>query len=48
MRVRTANDLLPWVRFFLVAVGEIPVKGRETFRRILDLKEDVEQKRIGD
>lgn len=25
MRVRTANDLLRWVRFFLAAVGEISV-----------------------
>jgi len=46
MRVRTSNDLLQWVKFFLVAVTETSKKGITTFKDILKLKEDIERKRI--
>ena len=46
MRVRTSNDLLQWIKFFLVAVTETSKKGIDTFKKILVLKEDVERKRI--
>lgn len=42
MRVRTAGDLNQWVRFFLAGVLEIATKGRETFEKILALKDEVE------
>jgi Fic family protein len=46
MRVRTANDVTQWVKFFLVAVAETSKKGIETLSRILALKEAIEGKRI--
>ena len=46
MRVRTHNDILHWVKFFLVAVLETSKKGITTFQKILKLKEEVERKRI--
>lgn len=42
MRARTANDLGYWVRFFLAGVLETAAKGRETFRKILALRTEVE------
>lgn len=42
--VRTTDDLGQWVRFFLVAVRETAQQGRETFERILNLRQEVEQK----
>lgn len=45
MRVRTANDLIHWVRFFLRGVTETATKGRDVFRQILDLR-NVADKRI--
>lgn len=42
MRARTAGDLNQWVRFFLAGVLEIANKGRETFEKILTLKDEVE------
>ncbi|HET6914010.1 MAG TPA: Fic family protein [Rhodanobacteraceae bacterium] len=44
MRVRLANDLIHWVRFFLQGVAETATKGREVFRQILALRTDVEQR----
>lgn len=44
MRARTANDLNHWVRFFLAGVLEIATKGRDTFRDILVLQREVEEK----
>lgn len=37
MRVRQANDLVHWVRFFLQGVAETATKGRDVFRDILTL-----------
>lgn len=44
MQARTANDLNHWVRFFLAGVLETATKGRDTFRRILALRGEVEAK----
>ena len=44
MRVRTANDLNHWVRFFLQGVAETAAKGRDVFRQILALRTEVEQR----
>ena len=38
MRVRVANDLNHWVRFFLKGVAETAGKGRDVFRQILELR----------
>jgi Fic family protein len=46
MRVRTNNDLLQWIRFFLVAVTETSKQGIATFKNILALREDVESRRL--
>lgn len=44
MRVRTANDLGHWIRFFLAGVLEIASKGRDTFKQILVLRQEMEVK----
>ncbi len=46
MRVRTSNDLLQWITFFLVAVTETSKQGIATFKKILALKEDCETRRL--
>ncbi len=43
MRVRTSNDMVHWVRFFLRGVAETAVKGRDVFSQILSLRTRVEQ-----
>ena len=43
-RVRVSGDLIHWVRFFLKGVAETSVKGRDTFGKILALRNDVEQR----
>ncbi|MBI5329821.1 MAG: Fic family protein [Betaproteobacteria bacterium] len=43
MRVRVSHDLIHWVRFFLAGVAETATKGREVFRQILTLRQEVEQ-----
>lgn len=45
-RARTANDLLQWIRFFLVAVTETSKQGIATFKSILALREDIESRRL--
>ena len=40
--VRTSNNLIQWIKFFLVAVCETSDKGINTFREILKLKEKIE------
>lgn len=42
--VRETDDLGQWVRFFLVAVRETARQGRDTFDRILDLRDRAEEK----
>jgi hypothetical protein len=44
MVVRHSNDLVHWVKFFLVAVIEIAVKGKKTFHEILNLKNEIDGK----
>lgn len=43
MRVRLANDMSHWVRFFLAGVAETATKGRDVFRAILSLRTEAEQ-----
>lgn len=47
MRVRVGNDLIHWVRFFLQGVTETAIKGRDTFRQILVLRNEVEHQVLG-
>ena len=44
--VRTKNDLLQWIKFFLVGIIETSQKGIYTFKNILKLKDDVEDKKL--
>jgi len=46
MRARTANDVLQWIRFFLIAVTETAKEGIATFISILRLREDIETRRL--
>ena len=43
MRVRTSNDLIHWMRFFLNGVAETARKGRDVFQRVLQMRTEVEQ-----
>jgi Fic family protein len=45
-RVRTHNDLLQWIKFFLVGISETAAKGIKTFQNIMALRDDIEGKRI--
>ena len=47
MRVRQADDLVHWVRFFLTGVAETATKGRNVFRSVLDLRNEAEQAVLG-
>lgn len=42
-RVRTSNDLIHWVRFFLNGVAQTATKGRDVFQQILSLRNEAEQ-----
>ena len=42
--VRVKNDLIQWIKFFLVGIIETSTKGIATFKDILSLKETVEDK----
>lgn len=44
--VRVKNDLIQWLKFFLVGIIETSNKGIETFTSILKLKEDIDDKKI--
>lgn len=44
MRVRIANDLIHWVRFFLRGLAETANKGRDVFRQILLLRNEAEHR----
>lgn len=43
-RVREANDLGHWCRFFLQAVSETAENGKRTFQRILALRQDLDRR----
>ena len=43
-RVRESNDMGHWVRFFLQAMIETAENGKQTFQRILALRQDVDAK----
>ena len=42
--VRVKNDLLQWIKFFLVGIIETSEKGMNTFKAILKLKENIEDR----
>ncbi|MCI0660306.1 MAG: Fic family protein [Acidobacteria bacterium] len=42
--VRASNNLIHWIKFFLVAVFETSLKGKDTFLEIFALRSEVEQK----
>ncbi len=44
MRVRQANDLEHWIRFFLNGVADTAAKGCQVFEKIQSLRTDVEQR----
>ena len=45
-RVRVENDLVQWIKFFLVGVIETSKKGVETFQKIIRLRDDVELNKL--
>lgn len=45
-QVRVNNDLIQWIKFFLVAVIETSKNGIATFQSILKLKEKIENEKI--
>lgn len=44
--VRSKNDLTQWIKFFLTAVIETSGNGINTFRKILELKSEIEESKI--
>jgi Fic family protein len=46
MLVRTSNNLIQWIKFFLVAVIETCKNGIETFQHVLQLRDELEGKKI--
>lgn len=44
MRVRTHNDLLQWLKFFLTGIIETAQKGVKTFDDILKLQKAIDKK----
>jgi Fic family protein len=46
MKVRTADQLMQWIKFFLVAVIETSKQGVATFEGILKLRDEVEGEKI--
>ena len=47
MRVRTSNDLIHWISFFLNGVAQTATKGQEVLRQILALRTEVEKAVLG-
>jgi Fic family protein len=47
MRVRAANDMTHWIRFFLNGVAQTATKGRDVFGQILKLRTEVEKAVLG-
>lgn len=44
--VRIKNDMVQWIKFFLVGIIETSEKGNNTFKSILKLKEQIEDRKI--
>ena len=44
--VRIKNDLLQWIKFFLVGIIETSENGIDTFKTVLKLKENIEDKKL--
>lgn len=44
--VRTNNDLTQWIKFFLSGIIETSKNGVETFQKILQLRKEIEDKKI--
>ncbi len=44
--VRTNNDILQWLKFFLVGIVETSKNGIDTFKSILKLKEEIDDKKL--
>jgi len=44
--VRASHNIIHWIKFFLLAVAETAENGIQTFRQILELKHQVDQKLI--
>jgi len=44
--VRVKNDMAQWIKFFLVGIIETSEKGNNTFKSILKLKEQIEDRKI--
>lgn len=42
--VRGSNDMIHWVKFFLLAISETAEKGKTTFKNIMALRNDVESR----
>ena len=45
-QVRTQNDLLRWVKFFLIGIIETCESSTQTLKSILELKKECEEQRI--
>jgi Fic family protein len=45
-QVRLKNDMLQWIKFYLVGIIETSDKGIDTFKAILKLKEQIEDKKL--
>jgi len=45
--VRASNNLIHWIKFFLVAIHETSEKGKETFQSIMKIRSEVEKQILG-
>jgi Fic family protein len=45
--VRASNNLIHWIKFFLVAIHETSEKGKATFQAIMKLRSEAERKILG-
>lgn len=42
-KVRTANDLMQWIKYFLTGIEQVSVQSIDTLRKILDLKDEIDK-----